>query len=59
MIYQESYILIIHINSVFTVAECLDVSFESQSRLKSPAVVRYPKHPKYVYHVFKPKTVKG
>ena len=44
---------------MFTVAECLDVSFESQSRLKSPAVVRYPKHPKYVYHVFKPKTVKG
>ena len=24
-----------------------------------PAVVRYPKVPKYVYHVFKPKTVKG
>jgi hypothetical protein len=27
--------------------------------LKSPAVVRYPTVPIYVYHVFKPKTVKG
>jgi hypothetical protein len=48
--YQESY------NSVVNVAEWLDGSFESQ---KSPAVVRYPKVSKYVYRVFKPKTVKG
>jgi hypothetical protein len=27
--------------------------------LKSPAVVLYPKVPKYVYHVFKPKTIEG
>jgi hypothetical protein len=26
---------------------------------KKTAVVQYPKVPKYVYHVFKPKTVKG
>jgi hypothetical protein len=31
--YQESYILIIVYNSMFTVAEWLDGSFESQSRL--------------------------
>ena len=24
-----------------------------------PAVVRYPKVPKYVYHVFQTKTIKG
>ena len=52
--YQESYILIIELSSV--VAEWLDGSFWKS---KSPAVVRYPKDPKYVYHVFKPKTVKG
>ena len=27
--------------------------------LKSPAVVRYPKIPKYVLHAFKPTAVKG
>ena len=32
--YQESYILIIEYNSVVTVAECLDGSFESQSILE-------------------------
>jgi hypothetical protein len=26
---------------------------------QSPAVVRYPKVPKYVYHVFQTKTIKG
>jgi len=26
--------------------------------LQSPTVVRYPKVPKYVYHVVKPKTLK-
>ena len=51
--YQESYILIIEYSSVVIVAEWLDGSFES------PAMVRYPKVPKYKYHVFKPKTVKG
>ena len=38
--YQESNILIIAYSSVVTVAEWLDRSFESQNRLKSPAVVR-------------------
>jgi hypothetical protein len=38
--YQESNILIIAYSSVVTVAEWLDGSFESQNRLKSPAVVR-------------------
>ena len=38
--YQESNILIIAFSSVVTVAEWLDGSFESQNRLKSPAVVR-------------------
>jgi hypothetical protein len=32
--YQESYILIIEYSSVITVAEWLDGSFESQSRLE-------------------------
>jgi hypothetical protein len=32
--YQESYILIIEYSSVVTVAEWLDGSFESQSRLE-------------------------
>ena len=27
--------------------------------LKSPVVVRYPKVPKYMYHVSKHKTIKG
>ena len=31
--YQELYILIIEYSSVVTVTECLDGSFESQSRL--------------------------
>jgi hypothetical protein len=31
--YQESYMLIIEYNSMFTVAEWLDGSFENQSRL--------------------------
>ena len=31
--YQQSYILIIEYSSVVTVAEWLDVSFESQNRL--------------------------
>ena len=36
--YQESNILIIAYSSVITVAEWLDGSFESQNRLKNPAV---------------------
>jgi hypothetical protein len=56
--YQKSYryILIIENSSVVTVAEWLDGKFWKP---KKPAVVQYPKVPKYVYHVFKPKTVKG
>jgi hypothetical protein len=54
--YQESYILIIEYSSVVTVAEWLDGMVWKS---KSPAVIRYPKVPKYVYHVVKPKTVKG
>jgi hypothetical protein len=39
--YQESNILIIvYSSSMVTVTEWLDGSFESQNRLKSPAVVR-------------------
>jgi hypothetical protein len=38
--YQESNILIIAHSSVVTVTEWLDGSFESQNRLKNPAVVR-------------------
>jgi hypothetical protein len=52
--YQESYILIIEYSSVVTIAEWLD-----GSALKRPVVVRYPKVPKYVYHVFTLKTVKS
>jgi hypothetical protein len=52
--YQESYILIIEYSSVVTIAEWLD-----GSALKRPVVVRYPKVPKYVYHVFMLKTVKS
>jgi hypothetical protein len=51
----ESYILIIEIRSVVTVAEWLDGRFWKS---KSPAVVWYPNVLKYVYQVFKPKTVK-
>jgi hypothetical protein len=56
--YQESYryILIIENSSVVTVAKWLDGKFWKP---KKTAVVQYPKVPKYVYHVFKPKTVKG
>ena len=44
--YQESYILIIEYNSVVTVAEWLDGSFESQSRLEKPNSGSIPESPK-------------
>ena len=44
--YQESYILIIEYSSVVTVAEWLDGSFESQSRLEKPNSGSIPESPK-------------
>jgi hypothetical protein len=44
--YQESYILIIEYSSVVTVAEWLDGSFESQSRLEKPNSGAIPESPK-------------
>ena len=44
--YQESYILIIAYSSVVTVAEWLDGSFESQSRLEKPNSGSIPESPK-------------
>ena len=44
--YQESYILIIEYSSVVTVAEWLDGSFESQSRLENPNSGSIPESPK-------------
>ena len=44
--YQESYILIIVYSSVVTVAEWLDGSFESQSRLEKPNSGSTPESPK-------------
>ena len=55
--YQESNILIIAYSSMVTVAEWLDGSFEGQSR-HSKAQQWFDTQ-KYVYHVVKPKTVKG
>ena len=43
---QESYILIIEYSSVATVAEWLDGSFESQSRLEKPNSGSIPESPK-------------
>jgi hypothetical protein len=43
---QESYILIIEYSSVATVAEWLDGSFESQSRLEKPNSGWVPESPK-------------
>ena len=44
--YQESYILIIEYGSVVTVAEWLDESFESQSRLEKTNSGSIPESPK-------------
>jgi hypothetical protein len=44
--YQEPYILIIEYSSVVTVAEWLDGSFESQSRLEKPNSGSIPESPK-------------
>jgi hypothetical protein len=44
--YQESYILIIEYSSVVTVAEWIDGSFESQSRLEKPNSGSIPESPK-------------
>ena len=55
--YQESYILIIEYNSMFTVAEWLDGSFESQSRLWK-AQQWFDTQKSQINNVFKPKTVK-
>ena len=43
--YQELYILIIENSSVVTVAEWLDGSFESQSRLEKPNSGSIPESP--------------
>ena len=56
--YQESYILIIEYNSVFTVAEWLDGSFENQNRLWK-AQQWFDTRKSQNNNVFKPKTVKG
>ena len=57
--YQESYILIIEYSSVVTVAEWLDGSFESQSRLENHNSGSIPESPKICLTRFKSKTVKG
>ena len=57
--YQESYILIIEYGSVVTIAEWLDGSFESQSRLENPNSGSIPESPKICFTRFKSKTVKG
>jgi hypothetical protein len=44
--YQGSYILIIEYSSVITVAEWIDGSFESQSRLEKPNSGSIPESPK-------------